>query len=169
MNKNYESMKKDIKDALIQENIRRIKSNSPSELLEFLSTAHPSDAYIIIRDIITDYQKKEISKDEELKKLFSKIKSKAKQGWDLDHKLATIADVRAASTEIYTKLLNAISKLNIEMRVLKEVTDKFARSIAEPVLESIAEPVLESIAEPVLESIAEPVLESIAEPVLKKI
>ena len=114
-----------------REIIVEVQAKNAGELIQFLKTRHPSENFVIIRDIITDMQKKNIRNDEMLKIEFKEINEKAKISWDNDHKHATILDLNSAINQLYNHLSNMIVQIHKELQELKSEIRQEKPSIEE--------------------------------------
>jgi len=130
--------------------IDKVKNMDIDELIEFFKTRHPSENYIIIRDIITDRQKKMIKDDEKDNKIFKEISSNAKKSWDEDHRSAMMLDVNNVANQVYQHLNNAIMKLKNDVYELKSQLSKLLPQ--EESLEDLTKTILDPDQEEVQES-----------------
>lgn len=95
-------------DALVDQ----IRSMDAKGLVAYLQPQHRSDVYMIIRDIITPRQLKEINSDLKLKKEFGVLKQEANKSWEHDHKSAMMKDVDGACTAVYSTVLKLMKASN---------------------------------------------------------
>jgi uncharacterized membrane protein len=86
------------------------------DILGFLKTLDQmaaSKAYLVIRDEVTQKHVKAIRESgKENYQLFQDIKTRAKQSWDHDHKMAMMADVDRACMNVYTLVLRIFKAHN---------------------------------------------------------
>lgn len=92
------------------------------QLLDYLGDIHPSDAYLINRDILTNAQKKLLSQnvDEKIRSEYNELRYRMKVSWDHDHTTATMKDIDRAVTNAYHITLKMIKQINDDQTRIKE-------------------------------------------------
>lgn len=134
MNDNQEGLSK---KAQYDAEVARVKTLSGDEFIKYITPLHRSSVYIVIRDIMTIAQNKEIMHDSALKKEFGVLKQEAKQSWDHDRTTATNNDVNKACTNMYNVVLN-LMKSNIQdneamfIRIMTSIDEIRAKIGLEP-------------------------------------
>lgn len=92
-----------------EEKVTCVQMIDAGDILGFIKTLDQmaaSKAYLVIRDEVTQKHIKAIKESgKENYQLFQDIKTRAKQSWDHDHKMAMMADVDRACMNVYTLLL----------------------------------------------------------------
>lgn len=95
--------------------VKMLEEGKIKEFLDILDQTHASKVYEIIRDNITPKHIRMIKEASDSTncyyQTFQDIKLKAKQSWDHDHKMASMADVDRACTNLYTLVLRIIKAL----------------------------------------------------------
>lgn len=94
--------------------VEEIQAMSGEQLVQYLGDKHRSDCHLIIRDMMTPQQNRDIRKSSnlELKKEFGIIKQESQKSWDHDHRMATMIDVDKACTQWYTIALKLMRASN---------------------------------------------------------
>lgn len=96
--------------------VKMLEEGKIKEFLDTLDQTHASKVYEIIRDNITPRHIRMIKEASDSTncyyQTFQDIKLKAKQSWDHDHKVATMADVDRACTNLYGLVLRIIKSLS---------------------------------------------------------
>ena len=107
------------------EKVTYVQMIDAGDILGFLKTLDQmaaSKAYLVIRDEVTQKHVKAIKESgKENYQLFQDIKTRAKQSWDHDHKMAMMADVDRACRNVYTLLL----------RIFKAHNDTYVEELSE--------------------------------------
>lgn len=93
--------------------LQKIESGDVEGFLNSIDQMAASKAYLVIRDEIASKHIKTIKdsgKDNYQK--FQDIKIRAKESWDYDHKVATMADINRACMNVYTLVLRLMRAQN---------------------------------------------------------
>lgn len=99
-----------------QELIKIIQNMSIEELIKFLNERNKTECYYIIRDVMTNYQRKLIKSNEELKIKFKEIENQSKEAFEFSRKSATMGDVMQGFQEVYDRLTNMISRMDNDIK-----------------------------------------------------
>lgn len=95
----------------------QIAAMNEEELVKYLESLNPIQAYVVIRDYIQLLQMKKMRalssrEDKSLYQRFQDVKKVSKEYWDYDNKVALIKDVNKVGTNVYTALLRMIKEVN---------------------------------------------------------
>lgn len=123
-----------------EEMIAEIQTMDGATLITFLKSQNKSDAYVIMRDIITDIQKRDIKRDTDLYCHWKDLDKDTRIQWDYDHKQATMMDVNRAVTNVYTLALKMIRALDEHIIMSEAAINRIEEKLGMDITQFTEEP-----------------------------